>query len=291
MPSIEQYRMLISVADHNSLRAAAEAMHKTQPTLTNAIKKMEEELNITLFDRSSYRIKLTEAGMRVKELAIQLFEKHDQINQLAEKLSNGEEAFVSVAIEASLDLSAMLPTLKMLQEEHANCQIMLQQEYLSGAFEKLMNGDVDLAVTPIEASVFPTGEVDIKPVATGEFVNLAAHSLTAKYPRLNHIEQLRNEYQIVVKDSGSLTDDVNIGVPSGQRTWFVNNFESKKLLIESGLGWGTLPKNLVTKELSNNQLVMLELNGFPVIDEITYHLIKKKNKMLGTVADKIWQSF
>ena len=291
MPSIEQYKMLCTVAEHKSLRVAAKVMHKTQPSLTNALKKMEQELNVTLFDRSGYRIKLTDAGMRVKELAVQLVEKHFQVNELALRLSSGEEVFIHIAIEASFDLSNILPTLKMLQAEHANCQIMLQQEYLSGAFEKLTKGHVDLAVTPIESSIFPTGEVEFKPIAIGEFVNLASQSLIAKYPKLHHIEHLRNEYQIVVKDTGSMTDDVNIGVQSGQRIWYVNNFESKKLLIENGLGWGTLPKNLVTEQLKQNQLVELQLDGFPMIYAINYQLVKKKHKILGPIAEKIWHMF
>lgn len=291
MPSIEQYKMLISVAEHKSLRIAAKAMHKTQPTLTNALKKMEQELNVTLFDRSGYRIKLTEAGMRIKELSLQLFDKHLQVNELAQRLSAGEEAFIHIAVEASFDLSNILPMLKMLQEEHSSCQILLQQEYLSGAFEKLNKGNLDLAVTPIEPNMFPTGEVESKPIAIGDFVNLASQNLISKYSCLNHVEQLKNEYQIVVKDSGSMTDDVNIGVQSGQRVWYVNNFESKKLLIENGLGWGTLPKNLVTNQLKQNQLIELQLDGFPVINSITYQLVKKKNKILGPIAEKIWCTF
>ena len=40
MPSIEQYKMLAAVAEKRSIRAAAESLHKTQPTVTNALKKL-----------------------------------------------------------------------------------------------------------------------------------------------------------------------------------------------------------------------------------------------------------
>lgn len=289
MPSIEQYKMLIGIAEHKSLRIAAHHMHKTQPTLTNAIKKMESELGVKLLDRSGYRIKLTDEGKRIKELAIQLVDKNSQINELATRLSSGEEAFIRIAVEASFDLTSLLPVLHMLQTEHQSCQIMLQQEYLSGSFEKLINQQADLAITPLENSLFPIGEIEFKPVTVGEFVNLASPSLVSKYGQLSHVEQLRNEYQIVVKDSGTMTNNINIGVQTGQRVWYVNNFESKKILIENGLGWGTLPKKLVTEQLKSKQLIELSLDGFPMIDSINYQLVKMKNKVLGPIAEKIWR--
>lgn len=288
MPSLEQYKMLIAVADKKSLRKAAEYLHKTQPTLTNAIKKMEEELGVRLFDRSGYRIKLTDEGHRIKEIAVQLLEKHHQVGELATRLSRGEEAFISIAIEASFELDNLLPVLTLLQTEHPNCQLMLQQEYLSGAFEKLTNDAVDLAISPVEAAIFPIADVECKAIATGEFVNLASSSFIKKYQGINHVDQLRGEHQIVVKDSGSMTEDINIGVQTGQKIWYVNSFECKKMLIEQGLGWGAMPRAMVIDLLESQSLVELKLSGFPVIEKITYHLVKKKNKVLGPIAEKIW---
>ena len=129
----------------------------------------------------------------------------------------------------------------------------------------------------------------MKPLNRGKFANLASPDLVAKHQQLTHVEQLKNEYQIVVKDSGTLTEQVRIGVQQGQRIWYVNNFQSKKLLIEQGLGWGTLPRQLVEQQLAEKKLVELHLNGFPIIEEITYYLVKMKHRILGPIASEFWQ--
>ena len=72
------------------------------------------------------------------------------------------------------------------------------------------------------------------------------------------MKELIDEYQIVVKDSGSKTAGKDLGVQQGQRVWQVNSFDAKLLLIKKGMGWGTLPMSLVSDHIKNNQLVHLE---------------------------------
>ena len=85
-----------------------------------------------LLDRSEYRVQLTSEGSRINELANQLLTKHEEINNLADSLHAGEEAFIRIAVEASFNMEHVISPLKMLQSEHNNCQIMLEEEYFIG---------------------------------------------------------------------------------------------------------------------------------------------------------------
>ena len=60
--TLEQLKMLVSIADAGGILAAAEKLHKTQPTVSVGIKKLEEELGLRIFSRDSYRASLTPAG-------------------------------------------------------------------------------------------------------------------------------------------------------------------------------------------------------------------------------------
>ena len=60
--TLEQLKMLVNIADTGGVLAAAEAMNRTQPTVSVAIKKLENELNLQLLARDSYRASLTPAG-------------------------------------------------------------------------------------------------------------------------------------------------------------------------------------------------------------------------------------
>lgn len=291
MPSIEQYRMFVAVADSNSLRAAAKKLYKSQPTVTTAIKKMEDELNIILFNRQEYRLRLSEQGKAIYRVAQNILVSHDEVKDLAHHLNQGEEPVLKVAVEASFDLISIIPELKKLQENYSSTQVVLQQEYVSGAFESILKEQADLAFTPIDTMLFPVGEVERKHLYTGQFINVASDQLLSRHPNLTHVGELLNEYLVVIKDTGTITTDKFTGVQQGQRIWFVNNFETKSLLIQSGLGWGSLPKSLVTPLLDNGHLKKLALADFPDYTNIDYSLIKLKKKLLGPIASMLWQSF
>lgn len=291
MPSIEQYKMFIAVAEANSLRAAAKKIYKSQPTVTTAIKKMEDELNLTLFDRQSYRLKLTDQGKMIHRVALNLLASHDEVNDLATHYNQGAEPLLKIAVEASFDLSTIISQMKLMQDEHASTQVVLQQEYISGAFESIIDERADLAFTPIDPMFFPVGEVEAKHLYTGQFINVASTGLLERHPNLTHASQLINEYLVVIKDTGTITNNQTTGLQKGQRTWFVNNFETKSLLIQNSLGWGSLPKNQVSDLLKSGKLKQLKLADFPEYTNINYSLIKLKRKLLGPIASKLWDTF
>lgn len=291
MPSIEQYKMFVAVAEADSLREAAKKIFKSQPTVTSAIKNMEEELQIELFNRTQYRLKLTEQGKIIYRVAINLLVNHDEVYDLANHLNKGNEPIIRIAIEASFDLTTIVAKLEKIQNDFASTQFILQQEYISGAFENLLQEQVDLAISPIDAMHFPVGEIETKQLYVGSFINVASPKLFNRHNNLNHVKQLINEYQIVVRDTGSITENKTIGIQQGQRKWYANNFETKLLLIKSGLGWGSLPENLVEKLISSNQLIELKLSDFPDNKNISYNLIKLKRKVLGPIATKLWSIF
>ncbi len=291
MPSIEQYRMFVAVAESNSLREAAEKVFKTQPTVTSAIKKMEQSLGVILFNRDQYRMQLTDVGNKVYQLAIKLLATEDEIKHFATQIRIGNEPLITIAIEASFDLSSILAVLEYAQTHYKSTQIILQQEYMSGAFEKLMMEQADFAISPMSSFYFPTGKVEMKFINQGQFICVASPKFLTKLTTINSVNELINEYQIVVKDSGTKTENIDIGVQQGQRIWYVNNFEAKLLLIKQGMGWGTLPMSLVKDLITNNELSRLELNDFQTTKKVDYHLLKLSKKNLGPVAKKIWQMF
>jgi len=270
MPSIEQYKMFIAVAESNSLREAAERVCKTQPTVTSAIKKMELTLGVDLFNREQYRLELTDTGQKIYKLALKLLSTQEEIKQFVTQVKVGQESIITIAIAASFDFSEILKALEYLQKHYKSTQIILQQEYMTGALEKLLLEQADFAISPINPNHFPIGDVDIKFINTGQFVNVVSPKLLRKHHDINSVKELMDEYQIVVKDSGSKTAGKDLGVQQGQRIWHVNNFDAKLLLINNGMGWGTLPMNIARNYINSNQLVILKLIDYQSIKNVDY---------------------
>lgn len=288
--TLEQLKMLKLVAEQGSLKGASEILFKTQPAISQGIKQLENQLGLTLFSREGYRLILTKEGQQIYQRASRLLNEADEIKQLSKFIVQGNESTITLAIEASFDFNKILPILEMTQNEFPHTQIILKQEYISGAFESVLLAEADLAITTVDEKILLTDKFEAKPIYQGNLVNVVSPRLLARHPKLSLVEELRNEYQIVVQDSGKTSKGVSFSVQTGQRCWYVNDFHTKKILIMSGMGWGRLPEYIVKDELKQQSLIVLTLDNVKTRVTLNYQALKLKSKLLGPVALKLWHN-
>lgn len=289
--TLEQLKMLKLVAELGTLKGASEALFKTQPAISQGLKQLEAQLEIVLFNREGYRLALTSEGRQIYLRALRLLNEASEIEQLSAHLAKGVEASVTLAFEASFDLSRILPILEITQGEFPDTSIILKQEYMSGAFEAVQQGGAELAIIAGRHYYLEAEAIEGVKLYQGALVNVAAPRLLMRHPNLSRVEELRDEYQIVVQDSGQATKGKEMGVQQGQRRWYANDFNTKKTLILSGMGWGKLPDNLICDELAHGALCKLQLENVTNEIEVDFFAIKQKNKVLGPVASKLWKNF
>jgi len=288
--TLEQLKMLIKVADLGSLKGASETLFKTQPAISQGIKQLERQLGLQLFNRQGYRLILTDNGRQIYQHALKLLNEADQLKQLASFLTVGNEATVTIAIEASYDLKRILPVLEMTQNEFPHTQIILRQEYINGAIEAVQSEQADLALTTIDNLALQSGKYDANKLYQGELCNVAAPKFLKRHSKLALVAELKDEYQIVVQDSGQSSQGISYSVQTGQRCWYVNDFSTKKTLIMSGIGWGRLPDFMIKDELESKTLVAIKLEDFDTSIALSYQAIKLKSRLLGPVANKLWKN-
>lgn len=288
--TLEQFKMLIEVAELGTLKAASEKLFKTQPAISQGIKQLEAQLGFQLFNRQGYRLHLTNNGKQILEHAIKLINEANQIKLLASFLAKGNEASITIAIEASYDLKRILPVFELTQNEFPHTQIILRQEYINGAIEAVKSEQADLALTAIDNLTLHSGKYHTKKLYQGVLCNVASPKFLQRYDNLTSVVQLKEAYQIVVQDSGKASQGINYSVQEGQRCWYVNDFSTKKTLIKSGMGWGRLPNHMIEDELKNQTLVTVQLNDFDMELVLNYQATKLKSRILGPVASKLWQN-
>ena len=288
--TLEQLKMLIKVAELGSLKTASESLYKTQPAISQGIKQLEAQLGLQLFSRQGYRLLLTDNGRQIYQHALKLLNEADQLKQLASFLTVGNEATITIAIEASYDLKRILPVLEMTQNEFPHTQIILRQEYINGALEAVQSEQADLALTTIDNLALQSGKYDANKLYQGDLCNVAAPKFLQRHPKLTLVTELKDEYQIVVQDSGQSSQGISYSVQTGQRCWYVNDFSTKKTLIMSGIGWGRLPDFMINDELQAKTLIAIKLDDFDTYVALNYQAIKLKSRLLGPVASKLWQN-
>jgi len=287
--TLEQIKMLTTLAEVGTLKATSAKLFKTQAAISQGIKQLESQLGVQLFDRKGYRLTLTEQGQQINQQGLKLLQQANHIATLSKHFSQGHEASITLAFEASFNLVKALPVLEMVQNTFPQTQINLRHEYISGAYSAILQDKADLAISPVNKRMLDPRNLDSIVLCYGSFVNVAAVKMLNRHPNLSSIKELENEYQIVVQDTGQETQGIHFDVQEGQRRWYVNDFTTKKTLILSGMGWGRLPDFLVQDELNSGTLRLIETDESDTNSEVEYRAIKQKDKPLGPVATALWQ--
>jgi len=288
--TLEQLKMLKMVAEEGTLKASSERLFKTQAAISQGIKQLELQLGVQLFDRQKYRLVLTSHGQQIYQRALKLLAQAKEIEVLSHHYVTGNEASITLAFEGSFNLTKVLSVLEKVRSTYSDTEIILQQEYVTGAFNALEHDETDMVITPADELRINNKNLEALPLYKGKLINVAAPQLLLRHPNLKNIEELEQEYQIVVKDSGTGSQGETFGVRDGQRCWYVNDLTTKKILTLSGLGWGRLPNYLIEEELKNGTLEKLHLADTENEMSITYFAIKQRAKILGPVASLLWQN-
>lgn len=144
--TLTELRYIVAVAQERHFGRAARRCFVSQPTLSIAIKKLEEELAVSLFDRSSNDIITTEAGERIIAQARRVLEEADLIKHLA----NEEQNELDGAFKLGLIFTVapyLLPKLIMsLRNSAPNMPLMLEENYTQILTESLKRGDLDAII-------------------------------------------------------------------------------------------------------------------------------------------------
>lgn len=285
--TLDQLRMLVALEEAGSVLGAAEQLHRTQPTISVGLRKLEEQLGVTILDRRQYRARLTADGELLCHKARQILRNVKEFGEIAEQLQTGKEAELTLAIEASCPMDLVVRLLREARERFPHTQFNLTAETLWGAIEKVSLNEADLALSPwfheddqLESLSLTT--TTLTTVAAPEFIPLQEN-------RQLQLDDLRDSVQIVIRDSSRRPPTDKYGLVEGGRRWVVNDHETKKNLILAGMGWGRLQNHLISSELANGRLVQLDIDGYPCSLQLDLRLIRQRGKIHGPVATGLWQ--
>ena len=129
-----------------SFAAAADELGRVPSALSYTMQKLEEELDVVLFDRSGHRTKFTNVGRMLLERGRVLLEAADKLTTDAEALARGWETHLTLVTEALVPTEALFPLVNRLADK-ANTQLSIITEVLANvtrdeAIEKLMTTDI-----------------------------------------------------------------------------------------------------------------------------------------------------
>lgn len=285
--TLDQLKSLQAIVEGGSLRAASESLNRTPPTISVAIKNLEEELGLKIFDRDQYRNTLTPQGKKLYEQAKLVLSQAQTLQKLATQLVAGEETEVGIAFTSAIPVSPIIRTIRQCKEEFPATRLEVYSEIGLGPMELLENGQASIVIIPWMQNNHKLESI--------HFMNMRFKSvIAADSPLLKNYDAvpkaiMKRYPQVII--GGRLSSSKNYGVLEGGDQWRVNDFQTKKEIIMQGMGWGSLPEHLIKKELAQGLLAPIKVEGDPDIPNIELRVARLEGEPVGPVAQRLWHLF
>lgn len=273
--TLEQWRTLQAVVDNGGFAQAAEALHRSQSSISYTVARMQEQLGVPLLRIDGRKAVLTEAGALLLRRSRQLVKQASQLEELAHHMEQGWEAEVHLVVDAAYPTQQVVCALSAFMPQSRGCRVLLREEVLSGVEEALIDGKADLAISGL---ILPSQlGTDLANVA---FVAVAHpdHPLHRLQRELSY-QDLENQLQIVTRDSGR-RQQRDVGWLGAEQRWTVGSLATAATFVSSGLGFAWLPQHMISRELAEGTLKPLPLsNG--ARREMRFFLYPNKDRQMG----------
>jgi DNA-binding transcriptional LysR family regulator len=279
---INQLEVLVAVANEKSFSRAAEVLDRTQPAVSQAIRRLENEIGEKLFDRSSKDGTLTSAGEVLLEYARQMLNLRETAQTAIRDLRDLHQGKVILSANEHT-VFYLLPLIKEFRQRHPQIKVEVKRGVASRIPSEVMNREVELGIIS-----FKPGDISVKslPVISDELTLIVSpnHSL-AKQSSVS-IKALGTETFIAHNAVSPYREQVIEAFEVHQTPLNISvelpSLEAIKRLVKMDAGIALVPKITAQAELDNGTLIGLSVRELKL--ERRLHLIYKRNSVLSHAA-------
>lgn len=252
--SLTELKFIVAVAQEHNFRRAAEKCFVTQPALSLAIKKLEEELNVVIFERSRSEVSMTEIGAKIVEQASKVLEEAAYIKQLAEMGKNQLKGVLKLGLIHSIGPYLLPEIIPILRNTAPDMPLEVEENLTANLETQLKNGVIDAAIVALP---FDVAGLQYKALYDEEFdvvVPVHHHWANRKYIKP---EELSEERVLLLNSGHCFSNQVTQACPELSRKGEIlqgNSLETIRNMVASNLGITVLPCS-ATAARYNNPLI------------------------------------
>ncbi len=254
--TLESLRVMDAIDRRGSFAAAAEELGRVPSALSYTMQKLEEEMDVVLFDRSGHRTKFTNVGRMLLERGRLLLEAADKLTSDAEALARGWEPHLTIVCEALIPTASLFPLVDKLAQK-STTQLTLATEVLAGAWERLETGRADIVIAP-DMHFRTSSEINSRPLYSVVNVYVAApdHPIHKEPEPLS--DTTRVKYRgIAVADTARERPVLTVLLLDKQQRLTVSSIDDKRRALLAGLGVASMPYPLVEKDILEGRLKVI----------------------------------
>lgn len=253
--SLDQWRTFIAVVDAGGFAQAAQALNKSQSTVSYAVRQIEERLGVAVFAIEGRKALLTTEGRILYRRGRSLVDEATRLERAAENLAKGQEQMLSLAVEGLFPTWLLLSCIERFGEEAPETRIELHESVMGGTDELLLSGAVDLAICADNLPAGHTGEVLLRYRAIAAAAPF--HPLHQLGRELG-VEDLKGHRHLVIRDSGLQRQRPSVWNVTERRLTVSHKATSIRAAC-MGMGFAWYPEDWIREELAAGQLKPLPL--------------------------------
>lgn len=247
--TLTELKYIVAVAREKHFGKAAEACFVSQPTLSVAIKKLEEELQLKLFERSANEVTVTPLGQEIIQQAQSVLEQAALIKEIAKRGKDPLAGALRLGVIYTIGPYLLPSLVRQMIAQAPQMPLMLQENFTVKLLEMLRTGETDCAIL---AEPFPDTGLAIAPLYDEPFMAAVpmAHPL-AKQTSVT-AEQLKNETMLLLGTGHCFRDHVLEVCPefarfSSHAEGIRKSFEGSSLetirhMVAAGMGVTLVPR-------------------------------------------------
>ena len=271
------------VAKHCSYVRAAEELHFSQPAVSAQIRQLEEALGVKLFEQIGRKTYLTDAGEQLHHYSQKIFSVIDETLETMEKLHSPDYGRLRVGADTTVGTYVIPGLLGKFHQSYPEVEISLAVVNRAVLVERIMNNQIDIAIV---GRVPDDIHVVIEPFLPNELVLVAApfHRLAGRVEV--PIQELEREHFLLREEGSGTRAAIENAMQTAEVPLHVSmhmgNNSAIKQGVAAGLGIALISRVALDMELETNRLVILDVEGFPIMRQ--WRIVHLKDKHLSAPA-------
>ncbi len=275
--TLTELKYIVAVARERHFGKAAEACYVSQPTLSVAIKKLEEELDVKLFERSANEVTVTPLGEDIVRQAQSVLEQAAAIKEIAKRGKDPLGGPLTLGLIYTIGPYLLPDLVRQMITRTPQMPLMLQENFTVKLLEMLRTGEIDCAIL---AEPFPDAGLAIAPLYDEPFMAaLPFHHPLAAQTQVTS-EALKNETMLLLGSGHCFRDHVLEVCPEFarfssnaegiRRSFEGSSLETIKHMVAAGMGVTLVPRLSVPKEAFSTQRKRDEdpyVKYLPIVDK------------------------
>lgn len=250
--TLNELRYVVAVAQTQHFSKAAEACHVSQPSLSIAIRKLEEELGVTIFQRGKRQVEVTPEGESVVQQAQKVIEEAEKLTYLKTLQRNPLEGVLKIGAIFTIGPYLFPSLIPYMRDKFPQMPLHIDEDYTENLRKKLLKAEIDIAVLALP---FSDPAIDTLEVYDEDFMPLFYDGHPFGEESEVKVEDIPNKNLLMLGKGNCFRDQVVAACPNchspsaNEENWVVgSSLETIRHMVAMKLGITIMPVTALAKQ-------------------------------------------